>query len=120
MLYQVIIEQEGDGCDYTIGCGTRVLEFERNATPNEVLAEVQQALLGEKNRLHGDLEDIAHHLRDGEIRTIQVTQVVGQLDLKLVRAELRKVDAAARRQAAEAAERAEYERLRRKFEGGRK
>lgn len=35
MKYGIVIKQEGEGCDYTIGCGTRFVEFD---APDDVAA----------------------------------------------------------------------------------
>ena len=102
--FYLYLEQSG-GCDYTIGCG-KLLTLLQAQTWDEAVAEC-----GEKigdNRGDSAVAE-ATLIEVKEERVFDVDAWTAQ------RAELRRAEAEARQQAAK---RAEYERLKREFEGG--
>lgn len=105
MKFAVHVRQAADGCDYSIGCGVAVSIIDA-ASPEAVLALVTE-----------EWRPLLDPDREQEISTIDIYEVVGrqQVDIAAVHAEIRAAKAAARAAASEQAERAEYERLSRKF-----
>lgn len=116
MKFLAIFEQKGDGCDYTIGCGTRVIEFEASNIA-EALHQV------------GRLDDAAPDCSLGyfgaeeggerEMKRVRVVPVEAchQLDLIAIYAEQRRLAGQVKRDAQDEADRREYERLKQKYGG---
>jgi hypothetical protein len=107
MKYLVIIKQRGEGCDYTIGCDTRVTELETDIPD---FAAIDKQLAKQLLEDYGNLDDIAHicyvpmsHVRDVDVRALQAAEHA--------------VNAARKAAETEASERAAYERLRSKYGG---
>lgn len=104
--YLLVMEQKGEGCDYTIGCGTRAREIE--AVDREDALRQARAIVTELAPAGGDVELERALLAEGPLEL----PVEGWR--RLAEAEQRARAAAER----EAHERATYERLARKY-GGR-
>lgn len=106
MKFALVLQQEGDGCDHTIACGTRVDFFEAGS--------IDGARHLARARMH---EEDGHWLMSEHqmIARATLVQVLDDLPLDDWRADL-KADRRAQVVAAdEAAERRQYEALRRKF-----
>jgi hypothetical protein len=112
--FLVHYEGVGDGCDYTIGCNHAVGIFDEP----DMAAAV--ARVTDKLREDGELlpED---RLRDGyRIETVTIYEIkptVHVVDLKRLRSEGVQQAAVDAQGEAQAKDRAEYERLKAKFEG---
>ena len=102
--YIVHLYQSG-GCDYTIGCGTVVCALEAD-TYTEALEEVE------------DLFDEEYDLTLISSATIYEVKSQGSFDVDGLRARKRAERKAEIAQAREAKERADYERLKSRYEGG--
>lgn len=102
--YVLVMHQKGDGCDYTIGCGTRVEVF---------VAPGRAAAIARGERL---VAELSHHEQTIESATIYMIDdtVTTCLDVSLIRAKTLAMQDA---EQVEADERAEYARLRRKYGG---
>lgn len=101
--YLIVYEQAGQGCDHTIGCGVRIERF--IGWWSEVLPHAEQEVWD----MSTDEQKItsARIYRDPPACT---------LDVALIRAKALAMKGGQKQ--TEDRERAEYERLRRKFEGG--
>ena len=116
MKFLAIFEQKGDGCDYTIGCGTRVIEFEASN-----IAEA----LHQVGRLDDAAPDYslgyfgAEEGGESEMKRVRVVAAEDcrQLDLIAIYAERRCRAQHAQRDAQDEADRREYERLKQKYGG---
>lgn len=113
--YIAVLKQAGEGCGYTIGCGLSVEELGEH--PNAV-----DAFTGYVGRDDGFASFYERHLKDrAEWRlqsfTIYEVAAVSSVDLAALKTgeEQRRADAA--KQKADAKERAEYERLAKKYGG---
>ena len=45
-MYLAVLYQAGEGCDYTIACGTKVIQLDAQ-TWDDAVAEAQQTIIGE-------------------------------------------------------------------------
>jgi hypothetical protein len=101
--YLIVLHQVGDGCDHTIGCGTRVEVF---TAPSRAAAIVHsEDLVRELTSPDQTIADATVYAIDDSITTA--------LDVATIRARALAMRAAER---GEDDERREYERLRRKYE----
>jgi len=109
VTYGLVMTQEGEGCDYTIGCGTRFVPL-----PNAV----DGAHAGRLARAYMH-EDDASRLRnpDQVITKLLVVRIVTDLPVDEWRENLEASDRARQQQADEAVERATLARLQHKYEG---
>lgn len=103
-VYYVHLIQHGEGCDYTIGCGHRLRSLKAKTYP-EAHAEVD-ALLKEE---HTSEEREVEH-----VRILEVTNM-HEVDVKAWYAGLGMQRKAEELKAQEARERAELERLQKKY-----
>lgn len=106
--FLVVYEGSGEGCDYTIGCNTRVISA---LYPDRSIIDVA-------NKIHAELASDNPPVDLDMLASVTVYEILEekQIELTVVHADLRK-----RIETAEAAkndenERREYERLRAKFE----
>jgi hypothetical protein len=114
----LVVEEQDDGCDYTIGCGIRatVVQAESLAGIEEALRAV--LLFASGHDIERDpLAQAVLAQDEGARSSISVYEISDTLHLDLealrgIREARLKMSA---REVAEAAERAEYERLRKKF-----
>jgi hypothetical protein len=116
--FLVIVEQAGEGCDYSIGCGKTVSEYS-----GESLEEVRKNVLNEY--LYGEEGEINEwNSPKGEraLSTITIVEAAGPrvvldmpaiFEIAMEKAKKTKAEKAAA--AREKAEKAEYERLKKKF-----
>jgi len=106
MRYQLVMNDEDLGCGHTIHCGTKVIEFD---APDDEAAQA---------RVRQELED---HDMD-RIAAVDLYRIppesVVPFNLEAVQEEVAQAKAAAKVAQQEAKERAEYERLKRKFQQG--
>lgn len=117
MKFLVIFMQEGEGCDYTIGCGTRVVAIE--AVSLEAAALHVSRL--DENAPAGSLGDLgAHEGGEREMRSVLIVPAdnVLPLDLTAVYGQERARKKREEEEAKDAIDRENYERLKRKYEGG--
>lgn len=117
--YAVILFQEGGGCDYTIGCGVRVDLLNAN-TLEEARVEARQTLgyINKYGDFEGDLITDDNYKHEWKLKLEQALLVEVHEDLpieewssKLIQKLEQKV-----RKKQEDKERAEFERLRKKYE----
>mgnify|MGYP003418196886 CR=1 FL=1 len=109
LKYGLVFEQQGDGCDHTIACGTR---FEIIEASDDAHAERLAC-----KRMH---EDDGSWLRDGEtvIESLTLVRIVTELPVAQWAAGFQAAEREMARASDNASERAQYERLHRKFGGG--
>ena len=106
--YTVILRQAGEGCDYTIGCGVSVSEYDLDATnPTAAIKELTDVLIEE-----GAFSNPDQEISEGYIVP---SEAVIELDIKGIVKRMRDQRAEEERQIAEAKERKELERLQRKY-----
>lgn len=108
--YIAIWKQDGEGCDYTIGCGVRIDDL----GSHEDMAAATNAVV----------KDLSYdyHLApraEGRLKSVTIHEVVAthNVDLEAIRKVEEQRRAEALKTATEAKERAELDRLRRKFVG---
>lgn len=108
--YGLVVTQRGDGCDYTIGCGTRFVPL-----PDAVDGAHAGRLAREY--MH---EDDASRLRhpDQEIESLLVVRVVASMPVDEWRENLEAADRDRQRRETEAVERVQLAQLLRKFSEG--
>lgn len=106
-----VLLQERPGCDYTIGCGAKLVRLK--ATTFEK-AEVEVMSSGA-----GGLGYEDYVVGEGRLDSIEIFEVANALpvDLEKYRIALRAAQEAERTKAVAAQERAEFERLSKKFGG---
>ena len=101
--YYAHVEQKGEGCDYTIGCGHAFVHIigakSMEAAHAFILHEYQESI------------------RDGEVEHIHIYEVSksSSLDIPALERLMKAKGKEAEAQKKEAAERAEFERLKTKF-----
>jgi hypothetical protein len=114
MRFILFEKQSGYGCDYTIGCGLRFRRLQAQ-TMEDAKAEVLTERLQNADDREDDTGASFTEERD-EIRLWAVAEEVDLMPWLEARAgERRRAAATARQKTAEDAERAAYERLRKKF-----
>lgn len=107
MKYAIVMRQAGDGCDYTIACGTRFEEFE--AENDFAAAEFAKACMH---------SDDAEWLRgEVEIERLTLVRVVDDLPVQLWRNDVAAADRQREQQREDEEARAEYAKLHRRFGG---
>ena len=105
--YMAIYKQKGEGCDYTIGCGTRAEEFDA-VDLTAAIVHARSAAFSDDGMDHDECEiDSIHVVAMDNVVTVDCDQARSDRD------DLANASAAGARFFAE---RAEYERLRKKFE----
>lgn len=117
--YAVVIKQNGEGCDYTIGCGMQTVEL-KSTTREEALREARMIVQGTPD---GDYEygfaDTMlidyDHTTTSRIQYAKLVQIEEDLPVAQWHAELLAAHRRSQEESTEAKERAEYERLRNKF-----
>lgn len=109
VTYGLVMTQESEGCDYTIGCGTRFVPL-----PDAV--DGAHAGWLARRYMH---EDDASHLRNPEqvINKLLVVRVIAEMPVDEWRENLEASDRTRQQQADEAIERATLARLQHKYEG---
>ena len=112
-MFYAHVEEMGEGCDYTIGCGHRLVKL-KATTREEAEREVMQDDSEGEGRYFG-----SHWYLFGErtlraVTLLDVRETYG-VDLEKHRAAYRDASALGERAAKEAAERAEFARLKAKF-----
>ena len=120
MAYYIIVEQASEGCDYSIACGTKVLRLNVQSN-DEALKEIRRLfnvdgiIESENGREGGELEIRANS--DYAIESVTLLETVSdtKIDLDQFRREIDAAEALRRLSKTEAAERAEFERLAKKF-----
>lgn len=107
--YIAIFHQDG-GCDYTIGCGVSVDTLKADSRDDAVEEVRAKFGIGREEREY-DIEEIS------SVSLLEVTCEV-EVDLDLIKDEIENAKTAAKAAALEAQEKAELERLYKKY-GGR-
>lgn len=103
----VIVERQGNGCDYTIGCGIKVYETK---------AESRDALLKQLRADEDLLRDWSH--ADSERESVEIYEVTGApiaVPLDAWRAEIKAQEKRSREEAKEKDERDTYAKLQKKY-----
>lgn len=120
--YIAILEQDDDGCGYTIGCGVRVMDicadsydeaFEKMVDKMGWEEEWDDEEVG-LDAMRRELEWLAG---EGRLKRVRIIEVLGQYDSHYPRylSELKKRVENEAKMADEKHEREEYERLKKKF-----
>jgi len=105
----ILVMQQGGGCDYTIGCGTKVVTLD-STTPEDAVVEAERVVDD-----HGGF-DTAGENRVDSAKILVVTDTV-PFDLRAIRLRLERERLEAEAVAKEAKDRAELARLKQRFEG---
>ena len=105
MKYLLIMEQDGEGCDYTIGCGVKQVIFEVDSDA-EAIQRTRQLLI----HYLGDLASLR------EARLFPMFPLLA-LPIEEWRIEEQQKRAEHQKKVNEAYEKSEYQRLKAKFEG---
>lgn len=125
--YFLYKEQEGQGCDYTIGCGSSFEEVEANSL-NDAIDQVVDLpddwdQVEDEDELHDNICESGISMvkidNCDRLNTIELYEISKVVDLiPILKAKLAEVDAVLdgnRAKAKEAAERAQFEKLKKKF-----
>lgn len=120
MSYYVIVKQDGEGCDYTIACGTKVLLLDVQSE-EEALNEIRRmfnvdGIIDSKDG-YGDAAFDIRMDSEQAIKSVTLLYTVSQtkIDLDQFRREIAAAETMRRLSKTEAHERAEFERLSKKF-----
>ena len=114
--YIAIMRQKDEGCDYTVGCGVRVEEFEAEGPVEAVKQAIVEFSLEDYAKGEGDP---IHYLSGGESELIELKILhvhEDGIDLLPLLQEWSKSINEFRRKFEKNKERAELERLRKKYE----
>lgn len=106
--YVLVLKQAGEGCDYTIGCGTHdapLVATERAAAADEAAQLLEQRYLGDGGDTGVD------------VAAAYVAEVVADLPVAAMRDARRRAAAAAEQAEREAEERRQLAALKAKYEG---
>lgn len=108
MKYILVLKQEAEGCDYSIECGTKVVEL-KATTFDGVHQEAKNCILS---------DDEGYLAEDFRLKSAMLCEVVAEeaLPVKEWYAEYEAAQHKQERQAQLEKERREYERLKAKFE----
>jgi hypothetical protein len=112
MRYLIAEQQEGEGCDYTIGCGMRFYFEDFDGPLDEAVKHFTTKIAypdGEEEGLAIDGDNAL-----AEVWIVPADGAVA-LDLAAIREADKKMRAEAKKREKEASEKAEFERLRQKF-----
>lgn len=112
-MYYLYEEQEG-GCDYTIGCGRRLRKITGVDSFQEAVIQACRSTLSK----HGDVEEMITVTGEFAVSKAVVFAVTGEMeiDLDAIRRECELLAKQVSASKTEQAERAEFERLKSKFE----
>ena len=102
--YKVYLKQDGEGCDYTIGCGQTVITIEAENIKKATI-QLKEIIADEYNHDEARLEKVELY----EISNI------GVFDIQHFYEDLKKMEVLANNSVKENAEKLEYERLKSKF-----
>ena len=111
MIYLLHEVQDGEGCDYTIGCGYRLTQLD---------ADTMAGAIAEATGLdrHGSPRIQTSGEQRIKCATIYEVAAEHSIDIRALDAERKFVAVASLREEREASERAEYERLKGKYGAG--
>lgn len=101
--YALYLEQEGEGCDYTIGCG-RNLQHLRASTLEEAKVEAKEIVVG-------DADGYGGHFDESEVHRATLVSLVSDLPVEKWYAEHAAAQKQRKQTDAEAKEKAELARL---------
>lgn len=117
MKFALVLKQNGEGCDYTIGCGMTMMALQ-STTLDEALCEAKEELVGTIQEPSGRLvETDCRNSPQPALKYATLVQVVEDLPLKEWYETVVLWDAEKEQKKQEAKERAEFERLKNKFGG---
>lgn len=109
MKYGIFIEQEGEGCDYTIGCGMRFDVFD---APDDAAAQAKaKEMLTSREDVEDDDPYLAGENDEQTFEKATLVKIVGELPIDEWRLELSDAADDERRAREDAAEEAELQRL---------
>jgi hypothetical protein len=114
--YALVMRQVGEGCDYTIGCGT-AMEMLKATTREDALVEARLLVQGTPDPDHpaGFADSRLHDHDDHQLKTATLVQIEEELPLAAWQTEVMETWRRREADAKQAKEKAEYERLRAKF-----
>jgi hypothetical protein len=110
-MFYAHVKQAGEGCDYTIGCGHKVVRLEA-----KTLLEAEREIM--TNDEEGEGYGSAYYLTgDAELESVTILEVthVHKVPLSVYRDNLQRREAAEAAAKKEAADLVEFERLQKKF-----
>jgi hypothetical protein len=104
-VYWLLIRQEGTGCDYSIACGEKFIQLKAQ-NEEDALAEAAKTW----EYYGGD--------RENKIESIKILEVQKEIDLDIdgLVSKAKEAERKCQEKQKEAQEKAEYERLKKKFE----
>lgn len=109
MIYYAHLDQGGEGCDYTIGCGHELRKLKTTGTMDEAEAELRALIVGEYT---SETRTLAH----AKILAVAETREVDMNDMKSIYKEVERKNAEAEIVRQEKSEREQFEALKKKFE----
>ncbi len=113
-MYKAILVQDGEGCDYTIGCGISIIDLHALSS-DEAYKELKREVIGEwdekDGRFYGEYMD---EQRLESATLIKVIETI-QPDISAWYAEAEKIVENHKNSANVNAEKAELERLKKKY-----
>lgn len=112
-MYMAILSQ-GQGCDYTIECGTKVIELKAK-NKADALIELNRMMTGPE----GDGYDVEYTIEggDGDLDTVTLLEVSHRekVDLSVWKRQIKDARKKVKESQQEKEERATYERLQKKY-----
>lgn len=109
-MFIAYVEQVGEGCDYSIGCGKSLWRLEAK-TRDEAIKELKASVLGEFDPEYGGHQE--GYWDERELDLVTLFEVVNEevISVEQWYSEVKKLRGEAQRKAIEEAEKNEYERL---------
>lgn len=113
--FAVVLKQQGEGCDYSIGCGMTLLMLDAS-TRDEALIEAKRRILGKPSEdAYYGYEDSYLVGTEANLESATVVQIEYEFPVKEWYHQILAAQAASDEKQKLAKERAEYERLQKKF-----
>ncbi len=106
----LIVERQDGGCDYTIGCGVNIT-FVTADDIDDAMRKYKRNYEGEY-KTHNPLRD---EMAVDNVEVFEITGTSAEINVKAWREEIDRRVEANKRQKADLAERAEFERLKKKY-----
>lgn len=129
-----LIERQGGGCDYTIGCGLRISKLDATTMSEAIVAAIgdinellnDEEIIEDEDYLHDTIVDnfqLVHRYQDGDMYGVdeaEILEVTDSLDLDdiihIAQKRLEDVKSQIAAKKKEAEDRKKYEELKKRFE----
>ncbi len=115
MKFAAWLKQDGDGCDYTIGCGYRLIEFDAPTTDDAII-QIKEKITGYRDGKALDDSGYTEY-NERKLESAVLFEIAQSVDLPLIDwyDELNKMLTRGSIAYIEEQDRKEYERLKQKF-----